>query len=904
MTSTGWKNMNRALEIATAGCLLAVCWSCGGGGSVSWSLDTYWPEPAAISYGTPLSATQLDARASVPGTFLYSPASGTVLGVGVQTLSATFTPSDPDHHNPVSCSVTLVVTPATPVVSWPTPAAISQGTALSSAQLDATANVAGTFVYSPAAGTVLAAGLQTLSVTFTPSDTTDYATAQAIVALSVVSLTVGAYNWLPVRIVDGGTMTGLYMHPAQQGLMYTRADVGGAYLRDAAHTAWLPLTDWLNGLSPDWSLMYIESIAVDPTDVNRLYLAGGGYLEPGFPNGAIMISDDLGNSFQTVNLPFQMGANEYDYGQQGGERLGVNPFNPAQVFLGTHQNGLWVSNDHGATWSQSATFPVTSTPDLAGVVFVLFDPAHSGVVYAGVYNKGIYSSADSGVTWKLVPGQPTTLPDGETMQPIRNALGPDGVLYVTYGNSEGLSTISNGAVWKFNTASGVWTDITPPESMGPLWYGYCAVSADAEHAGTVMAGTWNRWSPGDDIFRSTDGGVTWKSLLKYSARDISLAPWVGILSEPTADSEPTFGVWNTSIVIDPFDSNHALYETGAIMWETNDLTAMDSNQTTQWRVGALGVEETVILDVISPPSVTHLFSTMADLGGFRHDDFNLSPLSFVNPFMIQVASLDFAASNPLFVARVGGLDYKGNVAAAYSQDGGVTWTGYSGMPPGAGLGPTLDGYAAMIAVSADGKTVIWGPPDSVPAYWSSGGAWVSSQGAPAGVRLISDRVNPKKFYGYDPGSGTMFVSTDGGITFTAGATGLPHDAGIPGWSSSAHPKAVLGIEGDLWLPTSSGLYHSTDSGASFSQISSIGSAPLVGFGMAAPGASYPAIYVVGTVSGVYGIFRSIDEGNSWTRINDDAHQFGQLDAISGDPRIYGRVYIGTSGRGILYGDIS
>jgi photosystem II stability/assembly factor-like uncharacterized protein len=861
--------------------LLAVCWSCGGGSSTPFTLDIDWPQPAAISYGTPLSATQLDARASVPGTFVYSPGSGTVLGVGVQTLSATFTPSDPDHHNPVSCSTTLEVTPATPIIVWPTPAAISQGTALSSAQLDATANVPGTFVYSPAAGTVLAAGLQALSVAFTPSDATDYTTAQASVTLSVVTLAAASYNWLPVRIVDGGTMTGLYMHPAQQGLMYTRANVGGAYLRDAAHTSWLPLTDWLNGLSPDWSLMYIESIAVDPTDVNRLYLAGGGYLEPGFPNGAIMISDDLGNTFQTVDLPFQMGAND-NYGQQGGERLAVNPFNPAQLFLGTHLQGLWVSNDHGASWSQSATFPVTSTPDLVGVAFVRFDPAHSGVAYAGVYDKGIYSTADGGATWKLVPNQPTTLPDGEALQPIRSALGPDGVLYVTYANSEGLSTISNGAVWKFNTASGVWTNITPPDTPSNLWYGYCAVSADAEHTGTVMAGTWNRWNPGDDIFRSTDGGATWKSLLKYSVRDTSLSPFLD-------DSPPTFGSWNTSIEIDPFDSDHALYVGGSTIWETHDLTAMDSLQTTHWTVGALGVEETVIHDVISPPTGPHLYSIIGDRGGFRHDDFDVSPLPFLNPKMVDVASLDYAASNPLFVARVGALDYAGNLAAAYSLDGGVTWTPYSGLPPGEGIDSTL-GYVAMVAVSADGATVIWAPGATVPAYWSAG-AWVSSKGAPPGVRLISDRVNPKKFYGYDPGSGTMFVSTDGGVTFAAGATGLPDDVGIPGWSSSAHPKAVLGIEGDLWLPTSSGLYHSTDSGASFTQINSISSAPLVGFGMAASGASYPAIYVVGTVSGVYGVFRSIDEGNSWTRINDDAHQYGQIDAVSGDPRIYGRVYL-------------
>ena len=795
------------------------------------------------------------------------------------------------------------VTPIAPTITWSTPTAISQGTSLSATQLDATANVPGTFVYSPAAGTVPAAGSDTLSVSFTPTDTTHYTSASASVTISVVSLAIASYSWQPVRIVDGGTMTGLYMHPTQQGLMYTRANVGGAYLRNTTNSTWLPLTDWLNGLSPDWSLMGIESIALDPTDVNRLYLAGGSYLEPGSPNGAILVSDNQGNSFQTVVLPFQMGAND-NYGQQGGERLAVNPFNPAQLYLGTHQTGLWMSSDHGTTWKQNTTFPVTSTPDLVGVVFVRFDPAHSGVVYAGVYTGGIYSSPDGGVTWMQVPGQPATLPDGESIRPMRSALGPDGVLYITYANNEGLNNISNGAVWKFNTASGAWTNITPPDTPSNLWYGYCAVSADAEHAGTVMAGTWNRWYPGDDIFRSTDGGATWNSLRTYSVRDSSLVPYLNVMSEPTVQNLSTFGVWNTSVEIDPFNSNHALYEGGNMIWETNDLTEMDSQQTTHWTVGALGVEETVIHDVISPPSGTHLFSAMADLGGFLHNDFTVSPTPFVNPFMTEVASLDFIASNPLFVARVGGLDYKGDVAAAFSQDGGVTWTQYPGMPPGAGPGPAADGYAAMVAVSADGATVIWAPGDSVPAYFGNAGAWVSSQGAPIGVRLVSDRVNAKKFYGYDPGSGTMFVSTDGGVTFTPGATGLPKDVGSPGWSAEAHPKAVSGIEGDLWLPTSSGLYHSTNSGASFTQISTIGSAPLVGFGMPAPGATYPAIYVVGTVAGVYGVFRSIDEGNSWTRINDDAHQYGQLEAISGDARIYGRVYIGTAGRGIIYGDVS
>ena len=78
----------------------------------------------------------------------------------------------------------------------------------------------------------------------------------------------------------------------------------------------------------------------------------------------------------------------------------------------------------------------------------------------------------------------------------------------------------------------------------------------------------------------------------------------------------------------------------------------------------------------------------------------------------------------------------------------------------------------------------------------------------------------------------------------------------------------------------------------------------MGFGLAAPGGAYPAIYVVGTIGGVYGIFRSDDQAATWTRINDDRHQFGLLSVITGDPRIYGRVYLGTSGRGIKFGDVA
>ena len=148
-----------------------------------------WANPASIVYGTPLSSTQLDASASVPGSFAYSPPAGTILGVGSgQPLSVTFTPTDTTDYTTATATATITVTQATPTITWANPASIVFGTALSSTQLDATASVPGSFAYSPPAGTVLGIGSgQPLSATFTPTDTTDYTTATAKVTINVLS---------------------------------------------------------------------------------------------------------------------------------------------------------------------------------------------------------------------------------------------------------------------------------------------------------------------------------------------------------------------------------------------------------------------------------------------------------------------------------------------------------------------------------------------------------------------------------------------------------------------------------------------------------------------------------------------------------------------------------------------
>jgi sugar lactone lactonase YvrE len=82
-----------------------------------------WPAPASITFGTPLSSSQLNASTTVPGTFSYSPAAGTTLTGGQHTLTATFTPSDTSHYAGATATVTLTVTQATPAMAWAIPPA-------------------------------------------------------------------------------------------------------------------------------------------------------------------------------------------------------------------------------------------------------------------------------------------------------------------------------------------------------------------------------------------------------------------------------------------------------------------------------------------------------------------------------------------------------------------------------------------------------------------------------------------------------------------------------------------------------------------------------------------------------------------------------------------------------------
>jgi len=598
-------------------------------------------------------------------------------------------------------------------------------------------------------------------------------------------------------------------------------------------------------------------------------------------------------------MPIKMGGNEW--GRSNGERLAVDPNDTKILFFGSRRAGLWKSDTSSEKWDQVTSFPNKEESKAVGIPFVVFD-TKSGtpgkatpVIYAGwasTKDPGLYRSTDAGVTWAPVPKQP------KGVMPSHAEFDKNGVLYLSYADHPGPGEQTIGGIWKYEPKGDVWTDITPLKPNAAEKFGYGAVSVDLQHPGTLMAVTMTRWSKGDEIFRSVDGGKTWAAIAEKAERDADGAKYLW-----WDHDKPSSVGWMGDIDIDPFNTNRAFYVTGQGIWMTTDAANANANKPTHWTFSDRNLEETVVHALISPPSGPPLVSGLGDICGFRHDDLEKpSPDGmFKNPICSGCTGLDFAENKPEIVVRVQSAD-KDKAKGSLSTDGGKTWKPFATDPKG---------WGGSVAISTDGSTILWTPKDgpSVVSF-DKGTKWVKPEGlpepakladwAPSSMKAAADRVNPKKFYVYDAAGGKAFVSDDGGHHFKSTASSLP---ALPEYAiTPASIRAVPGKEGDVWVSTGKDLYRSTDSGKMFPAVNGVDEVKGVGFGKAADGKTYPAVFIAGTIGGVYGFYRSDDEGKSWVRINDDQHQWGSPTLLIGDPRKHGRVYVGTQGRGIIYGD--
>ena len=140
-------------------------------------------KPSALPAQSAITCTSSDSLSLLASCVI----TGYSAALGAHTLTAAATDN---AGNKSTATLTYTVAKVTPTITWNPPASILFGTKLSSTQLnatakDGTANLAGAFVYNPAAGTLLQPGSQTVSVTFTPTNTTDYNTATASRTITV-----------------------------------------------------------------------------------------------------------------------------------------------------------------------------------------------------------------------------------------------------------------------------------------------------------------------------------------------------------------------------------------------------------------------------------------------------------------------------------------------------------------------------------------------------------------------------------------------------------------------------------------------------------------------------------------------------------------------------------------------
>jgi photosystem II stability/assembly factor-like uncharacterized protein len=604
----------------------------------------------------------------------------------------------------------------------------------------------------------------------------------------------------------------------------------------------------------------------------------------------------------------------------------------------------------------------------SGFSFVTFAPNSSSVLYAGFLraNNNVFRSTDGGTTWSVIPNRPKPQTNGAYTPPLmpqRIAIAPNGsVLYITFGDGAGPHTMqwdegwgaindwfNRGAVLKYETASETWSDVSPENFIDPgdskynapseyiACYGGISINQSNPQELVVssigyrgpqfwkLPGTGNSWSDqwGSNIYHSKDGGQSWAPSFQYYS--------IGDGNYPTVEQMSENGIgwmfnnsihWSGSVVFDPFNSNKVWVTSGNGIFATSNIKdyTRDSSeswnikliQNTLWKVMSHGIEETVPGEVVSIPGGP-LVSAILDYDGFRHDDIakypsnrHLTDVSGEKVSLGNTRALAYAPKSGKLVKVSDERVYKAQYndipisPLQFSSDKGTTWSVVT-YPSGAPNSNLSGGMS--VAISTDGEVVLWTPlkgateGNQIVQRYAT--AWSTVSGID-GSYIVGDPENANVFYAYNRKSGKMLKSTNKGISFS--------EVSSPGTSDFHKFRLVPNKEGDIWLPlTEKGLVRSKDGGANFSPISTVSHCEAVGFGKAAEGKTFPTVFIFGTVGNTTGVFMSTDEGESWIRANDDEHEYGGLangEFVIGDMNVYGRVYMSTAGRGIVYGEIS
>ncbi|MEZ0216677.1 MAG: hypothetical protein ACAH89_06070 [Rariglobus sp.] len=494
--------------------------------------------------------------------------------------------------------------------------------------------------------------------------------------LAYTTVTVPAWSQVPLG--GGGFVTGL-VGDATGNTLLARTDVGGLYKWNSVAGNWLHLTDKIVPTTNRWTgtvgLLNTLSVAIDPADSGKLYIAVGNQGNVSSTNSGIFASANGGLDWSEITTGTPNFGIHGNGDRSSGERLVVDPNNSNLLWFGSQTAGLIKGVKSGSAWTWSqivntqvpfGTFEPKTSPK--GVRFVVCDKnGTSTITYAGVYDYsgstgGVYKSTN-GVDWTKVAG--ITL-----AKPSRASVASDGTLFVT----------GYGAVFKM-TRAGVVTNITP--GAATVDYRALAISPDGSvvSVANVSTGTCEIW-------RSTSGGAagSWNTQGTGSFNNILNPTYRVVPQEPNGD--PTFAYsWFGNLAalwINPSNVNELW---GADFYGVQRTTQANLigntavNTQPIWYRVLKNLEETVVFSVRNAPTGNRLVTGVADVGGFRYSSnvaqgpFNAyaNGGSFNATNGKNVTSIDFSEGNPSRWVYAWAGDAAGYGTGGISTDGGNTW---------------------------------------------------------------------------------------------------------------------------------------------------------------------------------------------------------------------------------------
>ncbi len=729
-------------------------------------------------------------------------------------------------------------------------------------------------------------------------------------------------RWMNVKYGGGGYVPGLIFHPTSPDVLYARTDVGGAYRWNAAANSWVPINDSM-GISES-NYRTVESMALDPNDDKLVYMVNGGDFNT---PGRLYMSSDRGDNWQSVTLPFPVGAAQ---GRAIGERLMVDPNQPSTLFYGSRTAGLWKSTDNGKNWRQlSGLSPTMLTKDQIralpdgpmGIEVVVFDTSTKGSGaatqtmytavapdYAGTagLNYSLYKSSDGGTTWAGV----TTPVAGAIIPHMVRA--KDGMFYVAFTKGPGPGAQGPASLYRFDGTN--WTLLKHIEPAQWTDFGFGGLSVSGTGATTRIAlgvtGSWGNWEGQPVVQLSDDAGATWREISAMAPHAGQADGWSG---------------WVDDVEIDPNNPERVLHVHGGGVWETRNASAAKPT----WTPLVDGLEETVTLALTTPPPGANytLLNSSGDIGMNVNTELFKTPTRGPRGWFSNGVSADMAWSNPAYIATIGTTTWNHpNVGGAYSTDSGASWTAFAGNHPD---GLAQQSNESNLAVTKPGN-IIWAPSNAIPAYSTDNGASWTYTNLPAldpiylsrSYRVAADRKNPNRVYAFDSGGAWwgskppgFFVSNDGGHTFTRSAAFTALNTRVAEFSASSMAVNAY-AEGDVWVTDGNSMYHTADAGASWTKLDvaqsiwgsreiwswpEVYGATSLALGKAPAGAKFSAsLYVVGVINGQWGVHRSDDAGKTWQRYNDDKHQYGGISTLAASHTLPGMLFISGAGRGVLF----